>query len=396
MFFVACNDKSESNPTYTVTFKVDGRDYDVVAVEEGKAVTLPTAPQKDGYTFLGWFNRDDNVVTVVNEDVTLTAKWTVNTYTITYTNTNGVENVNPTSFTVEDGTIEIADLEDTLNETFLGWSFMNGTPVKGCTITYNTKYIYNSLDMQGKLYFDEKGNLFFDSDEGLRLTRYRSDELTYTIPSDVDIIDDYAFQGRSDMQSITWSDSIKSIGESAFEGCGGITSLNVTTEGLTIGEAAFYECPSITEFTVSADNVTIGELAFRKCPNLVSVSLTGKGLEIKYDAFYECSSLENVRIAVENSKFQSSVFSKTALKSVAIYGDGVQLYNTFAYSAVQEVEFNANNITATGYLFRGAQSLKTVTVNGNNVQFIGNWNFDDCSNLTDVIINGSVTAIGDN
>ena len=51
---------------YTVSFdeKSAGTAYDQQTVSSGKTVTAPGEPQKDGYTFIGWF-----------QDVGLTEPW---------------------------------------------------------------------------------------------------------------------------------------------------------------------------------------------------------------------------------------------------------------------------------------------------------------------------------
>ena len=72
--------------TYTVSFNTDGAgDIAAVTVEEGNAVAEPTAPAKAGYTFLGWYNGDAeyDFTAVVAADLTLTAKWEANQYTLT-------------------------------------------------------------------------------------------------------------------------------------------------------------------------------------------------------------------------------------------------------------------------------------------------------------------------
>lgn len=65
-------------PKVTATFVVDGANYDAVTVDKGSTLTnIPTA-SKDGYTFDGWFNGSEQLSssTVINADVTYTAKFT--------------------------------------------------------------------------------------------------------------------------------------------------------------------------------------------------------------------------------------------------------------------------------------------------------------------------------
>ncbi len=71
-------------PTYyTVTFVdgLTGATLKTETVEEGHAATAPEAPAHEGYTFTGWDPADFSNITA---DTTVTAQYTVNTYTITY------------------------------------------------------------------------------------------------------------------------------------------------------------------------------------------------------------------------------------------------------------------------------------------------------------------------
>ena len=90
---------------------------------EGRVTTLPI-PSKVGYTFLGWYNGEtkvDSIAASVSGELTLEAKWTINSYDITYELAGGVnDSENPASYTIESGLIT---LKDPTREgyTFLGW-----------------------------------------------------------------------------------------------------------------------------------------------------------------------------------------------------------------------------------------------------------------------------------
>ena len=61
--------------TYTVTFvDHDGSIIEAVIVESGSSATAPTAPTRDGYTFIGWDKAFDNVTS----DMTVTALYEQN------------------------------------------------------------------------------------------------------------------------------------------------------------------------------------------------------------------------------------------------------------------------------------------------------------------------------
>ncbi|KAK3604871.1 hypothetical protein CHS0354_000534 [Potamilus streckersoni] len=82
--------------TYTVTFNTgDGSTVPAATVTHGSRVTKPTDPTRTGYTFGGWykevgltnaFNFDTETITV---NITLYAKWTINTYTVTFNSNSG-------------------------------------------------------------------------------------------------------------------------------------------------------------------------------------------------------------------------------------------------------------------------------------------------------------------
>ena len=72
--------------TYTVTFKDwNGTTLKSQSTSYGGSVTPPTNPTRTGYTFTGW---DDNSYTYVESDLTITAQYTANPYTV-YFNAGG-------------------------------------------------------------------------------------------------------------------------------------------------------------------------------------------------------------------------------------------------------------------------------------------------------------------
>jgi uncharacterized repeat protein (TIGR02543 family)/uncharacterized protein (TIGR02145 family) len=85
---------SEPAKTFTVTFHTDGGN-EVVAqnVEEGKTATKPEEPTKEGFDFEGWFNGESlyDFSTTVTSDLTLTAKWKIKTFTVTFNTDGGSE-----------------------------------------------------------------------------------------------------------------------------------------------------------------------------------------------------------------------------------------------------------------------------------------------------------------
>jgi uncharacterized repeat protein (TIGR02543 family) len=105
--------------TYTVTF-VDGQGgtLGTQSVEYGAAATAPANPTRIGYTFAGW----DSGFATVATNLTITATWSINTYTVRFVNYNGIV---LKSQTVEYGKNASAPANPTrTGYTFAGW---NGT-----------------------------------------------------------------------------------------------------------------------------------------------------------------------------------------------------------------------------------------------------------------------------
>ena len=105
--------------TYTVNF--EGVEEQSQTINHGDKVVKPSNPVKEGYTFVGWFVNDTeyNFENEVVADLTITAKFTRITYTVTF------EGVNEQSQTVNHGD-KIVKPSDPVKEgyTFEGW-FVN-------------------------------------------------------------------------------------------------------------------------------------------------------------------------------------------------------------------------------------------------------------------------------
>lgn len=67
--------------SYRLTYVVDGLQYSSQFVDYGTALTAPTVPAKEGYTFSGW---SEVPATMPAKDLTITGSYSVNSYTLTY------------------------------------------------------------------------------------------------------------------------------------------------------------------------------------------------------------------------------------------------------------------------------------------------------------------------
>ena len=110
--------------SYKVTFKTDkATPYHEQNVAYKNFATKPSAPGKTGYIFDGWYEDEDchdefNFGTAITGDITLYAKWTVNTYTVTVNNDNGTS---PTKTYPAYNTKVEVDVPEKAGYAFIGW-----------------------------------------------------------------------------------------------------------------------------------------------------------------------------------------------------------------------------------------------------------------------------------
>ena len=118
---------------YTITFDTDGgSEVAPITQDYGSAITAPAAPTREGYTFTGW---DKTIpATMPAGDMTITAQWTVNQYTITYDLDGGTAEGNPDTYTVETDAFTLKN-PTRPGHTFTGWSGTGLTGEDNLTLT---------------------------------------------------------------------------------------------------------------------------------------------------------------------------------------------------------------------------------------------------------------------
>ena len=122
---------------YTITFANTGDTVIAPITQDyGTAVTPPADPTKTGYTFAGW---DKEIpATMPAENMTITAKWTINQYTITF-DADGGSAVAP--ITQDYGTAVTAPADPTKpGYIFVGWDKDIPTTMPAEDITITAKW----------------------------------------------------------------------------------------------------------------------------------------------------------------------------------------------------------------------------------------------------------------
>lgn len=140
-------------PSYTVTFTVPltGQTFTQTVTRGGKATQPVVDPEREGYTFGGWYAGEqynatsgtafDFSSTAINADTILYGKLNPKTYTITY-DLNGASGTAPTAQTKTHGTAVAlsTDVPTRTGYTFLGW----GTSATATAASYQPGDVYST------------------------------------------------------------------------------------------------------------------------------------------------------------------------------------------------------------------------------------------------------------
>ena len=123
---------------YTITFDTaGGSEIAPITQDYDTAITAPADPTREGYTFIGW---DTEIPTTMPaENMTVTAQWEINRYTITFDTAGGSEIA---SITQDYGTAITAPADPTREGyTFIGWDreIPETMPAENITVTAQWK-----------------------------------------------------------------------------------------------------------------------------------------------------------------------------------------------------------------------------------------------------------------
>ena len=145
------------------------------------------------------------------------------------------------------------------------------------------------------------------------------------------------FFGCTNLEEVVLPDSVRQIGGGAFACCKSLQHINLDKIKLLCDKA--FEGTALEKITLTAR--IIGSWAFAKCKNLKEADLSGiTDRQINSHLFFECTSLVKVSLPKEQIRvFDSSCFCHTAL---------------------EEIVFDAKEVTVRQYAFEFANLKKVV------------------------------------
>ena len=134
----------------TVTFLSDGESAAPSQIRANTPAARPADPTKEGYTFIGWYNGESewNFADAVTEALTLTAKWQLNQYTITFKPENGGQDI---VIKQDYGTAITAPANPTkTGYTFAGWDKTIPTTMPAGNMTITAQWQVNQYTITFK------------------------------------------------------------------------------------------------------------------------------------------------------------------------------------------------------------------------------------------------------
>ena len=128
-------------------------------------------------------------------------------------------------------------------------------------VGYYAKRVYK----EGESYLstDKDGYLIYDDGTDKILVAYTGTETDLTLPGDITQINQYAFDGCSNLTSVTIGNSVTSIDGWACYGCSSLKSIIIPGSVTSIGSRAFYGCSNLKQLIAfPLTPPTLGTIAF--------------------------------------------------------------------------------------------------------------------------------------
>jgi hypothetical protein len=182
---------------------------------------------------------------------------------------------------------------------------------------------------------------------------------------------------------IVFDGPVTDIGENAFAYCSNLASIELPESVTGIGDAAFFRCSSLVTITLPGDLLSIGRSAFKGCSSLEGIVIPGSVTSIGEETFIGCDALSSIVVKAGNKVYDSRDRCNAIIETAT---------NTLVFGcATTEIP---SGVTKIGdYAFQECTNLTYIYI-PNGVKSIGKSAFAGCSGLDHVGMENSVTHIG--
>jgi hypothetical protein len=185
--------------------------------------------------------------------------------------------------------------------------------------------------------------------------------VNFELPSNLTIINPYAFQNCTALTSISIPASVTKVDTSAFQNCYALTSITFPNTAPTFGENVFMNCIALTTVTLPpVDEIPTG--MFSGCYRINTINFNPLNTIIGDSAFFGCSGLVTLTIPSHIVKVRTNAFSNctnitTLNLNLTADADPAQANDyTFGYQCFANLTrcktFNLNTTTNVGKTLR--------------------------------------------
>lgn len=365
----------EEEVIYTIKYSADeGKTaYKIFEVAEGKAVTVPEDPTKDGYDFAGWFydvaaERPMEDDYVASEDITFYAKWVAHVHDLKHTDAKDAT-------CKADGNVEYWYCA--LCDKYYDGDGLAAEQIakEDIAITDGT----HKYDAENKCEFckKERNEIILSLNSDKKGYTYLGDGDTeassVVIPSTykdlpVTAIADGAFEGYANITEIVIPESVTSIGANAFSGCVSLKSIVIPEKITAIGNSAFYNCIALETIELNAK-----ALADLKAGNLV---FAADEQDEEGNAIVRANIAVTVGAAVEN--LPANIFAGCAAVSSVTFADGSACKAIGSYAlagtSIESIAVPATVETVGTCALKGTSALNAISVAEGNENYVAKGN----------------------
>ncbi|MGD9910524.1 MAG: leucine-rich repeat protein [Candidatus Izemoplasmatales bacterium] len=432
---------------YTVYFDTNSDSLiSPIQVEVNSMVPLPTAPQKMGYTFYGWYQDEALMIPFTDslmpeDNITLYAKWTdsifyynlnfrnevtitgiipdsvdefldipshIDTYpviSLTYEALEGYSNITTLNLPDTLKTVPLGFLHDQVNLLSLKTPFLG---VSRYTQESQESYYEYSL---GSMFVSKSNQPSIFDDV---LVVYQASipySLKFLEITDTEIIPTYALSSTQ-IQTLTLHEGLVEIDEFAFEFSDSITTISIPASVSTIRPGAFANMGSLYYFFVDTNSQylstnTVSNMLMNKDQTEIIAYGTGKNnyfaeipntvTLIQSLAFYG-SNLFSITIPSSVISIDDYAFMDCERLTEVVFEENSQLTSigdyAFANASIISLTIPSSVTYIKNGAFEGNMSLQTVVFESvSNVYSIGYSAFSRTYSLAEIIIPISVTYL---
>ena len=198
-----------------------------------------------------------------------------------------------------------------------------------------------------------------------------------TVLDNVTTLSKYPFIGNGNVLTIALPENLRGLADYCFQKCTSLQNISIPNKVTAISQYCFDGCTSLSKATLSKSLTSIGQYAFQNCSNLYDIVIPNEieSLQINQYAFSGCS-LDNETVSKLASLCSGTIYS-------------------YAFANITSItEITASYVT--NYYFSGCTNLKKATIlNPLNSGNFGQYVFNNCSNLTTVILPNNATKLDD-